>query len=422
MDWILVAWPTLFLLGLGLRMALRLCYGARGPSLNDPIYDFISLVSWVLIGMGVIPAALVSMFSFFGLIVVFIAAVSLVEFVTQHRAALRRSVCSLLATYLERKMHFDASALLSTYAMRGRVGRAARKLFAALDAGVPLPLAIAENERALPPSAIAYVASGGTIQAEAAALKELNRNEDREVTAVWRSCVDRASYLSCVLIVLMLVMTFVMIKIVPAFQSIFDEFQMELPRITELAVAVSNSFAEYFAAPTFLFLLVVLAVALITGILHLFDVPILQGLSDRLFRDRSNAGILRILALAAEQRQPLTPVLDRLATVYPSSIVRARVERAAASVRAGDVWQDALTRERLARPAEAALLKSAEQTGNLPWALRNVADRRERRSIYRLTVALQVLYPIVIILLGCLVGFYVVSLFVPVVKLIESLV
>ena len=136
MEWILVAWPTLILLGLGLRMALRLCYGARGPAVNDPVYDFISLISWVLIGLGLIPAMVASVFSLVGIAIVIIASVSFIEVVVQHRAAQRRSVCSLLGLYVQRRMHLDASVLLSTYSMRGMVGRAARRLFAELDRGV----------------------------------------------------------------------------------------------------------------------------------------------------------------------------------------------------------------------------------------------------------------------------------------------
>jgi type II secretory pathway component PulF len=47
--------------------------------------------------------------------------------------------------------------------------------------------------------------------------------------------------------------------------------------------------------------------------------------------------------------------------------------------------------------------------------------RREKRAVYRLATALQILYPAAILLLGAFVMFYVVALFVPLVKLIEGL-
>lgn len=422
MEWILAAWPTLILLGLGLRMALRLCYGARGPAMTDAIYDFISLVSWVLIGLGIIPAMLASVLSFIGIIIVIIAAVSFVEIVVQHRAAQRRSVGSLLKLYVERKMHLDASVLLSTYSMRGIVGRAARRMFAELDSGVPLATAVSRHQRALPRGAIAYVASGATIQAEAAVLKELSRTDEREFTTIWRSCMDRLLYLCCVLVVLVVVLAFLMIRIVPVFRDIFQEFDLSLPAMTELAISISEYFVTFLGVPTLVFAVIFLLSAFVVGILLLCDVPVVQIVGDEVFRNRRYADILRILAVAADERQPLIAVLERLSRVHPSLVVSGRLALAAESVRAGGSWQDALTRQRLLQPAEAALLKSAEQTGNLAWALRSVADRRERKSIYRMTAALHILYPIVIVFLGCVVGFFVVSLFIPVISLIQSLV
>jgi len=56
MEWLLLSWPTLILLGLGLRMALRLTYGVRGPDDGDPVYDFLRITGWVLIILGLMPA------------------------------------------------------------------------------------------------------------------------------------------------------------------------------------------------------------------------------------------------------------------------------------------------------------------------------------------------------------------------------
>jgi type II secretory pathway component PulF len=87
----------------------------------------------------------------------------------------------------------------------------------------------------------------------------------------------------------------------------------------------------------------------------------------------------------------------------------------------GGDWIDALARARVVRPAEAALLKTAEKTRNLPWALRQIATRRDRSAIYRLSALVQVGYPMLILLLGALVGFFVVSMFIPIVHLIDAM-
>jgi type IV pilus assembly protein PilC len=154
---------------------------------------------------------------------------------------------------------------------------------------------------------------------------------------------------------------------------------------------------------------------------YLADVPVLQPWADLLFRGRSTAHVLRILAVAAEQRQPLTYALNWLAHVYPSARLRSRLIATAAAVNAGGDWRDALAAARLVTRAEQGLLKAAERAGNLSWALRQIASRRDKRAVYRWSTVLQIAYPIAILLLGAFVGFFVIALFVPLVRLITGL-
>jgi type II secretory pathway component PulF len=140
-----------------------------------------------------------------------------------------------------------------------------------------------------------------------------------------------------------------------------------------------------------------------------------------LFPGRRTADVLRILAVATDQRQPLGEVLQHLAAIYPSAVTRGRLQRAAFAMTAGADWRDALVKSRIISRAEGGLSKAAQQAGNQSWAFRAIAKRREKRDVYRLATAIQILYPLAILILGALVGFYVISLFVPVVKLIEAL-
>jgi type II secretory pathway component PulF len=253
-------------------------------------------------------------------------------------------------------------------------------------------------------------------------LRELSRADQGEMAAVWRSCVDRVSYLVSILVIMAIVLAFLMIKIVPAYHQIFQEFGMELPAMTYLAINLSNYTVRYLAAPIF-FLFVIMSLAtIIAGILYLCDMPALGWLSDRVFRGKRTADVLRILALATEHRQPLTDALYRISRVYPSPRIRRQLHSVTEAVNDGADWRDALLEPGIINKSEHSLLRSAEQVGNLPWALRAVAKRREKRIVYRLAIGLQVVYPMIILLLGAFVGFFCVALFFPLVKLIHSMV
>ena len=322
---------------------------------------------------------------------------------------------------VERGKKLDPSALVAGLPGNDTVGRAGAKLFELLGRGVPLAEAIKQSPRALPREAIAYVSAGESIEAEAAALKELSHGDRSNLTAVWRMYIDRLCYLAAVLVTLSVVMAFLMIKIVPEFEKIFQEFDLQLPRLTELAIEVSQFTVDYLGAPLLLLAIVSLLAALVIAACYLSDVRVLGWLGDRLFRGRRTADVLRILAVSTEHRQPLTTVIERLAQVYPSRMLRRQLAPAATAIAAGGDWRDSLHDARFVSSAEQSLLKTAEKTGNLPWALRTVAARQEKRIVYRLAAAVQVLYPILIVCLGALVAFFVVSLFVPLVKLVEGL-
>jgi type IV pilus assembly protein PilC len=212
-----------------------------------------------------------------------------------------------------------------------------------------------------------------------------------------------------------------MIKIVPEFVKIFYEFGLELPTSTQLLVAFSEFVVNVLAVPIALLTFFLLLVATVIAICFLCDEPPMQWFADRFFRGRRIADLLRIIALATENREPLPDVLNRVATVYPSNIIRKQVARAASDVGAGLDWREALRRARIISFGEQRLLTTAETVGNLPWALREIASQREKRIVYWFANRLQVFYPLIILALGLFVGFYALSLFIPIVKLINGL-
>jgi len=409
------------LVAIVLWMAVRLWFGARGPGWRFgtwPIFRAIRLALFLLF-IGVLFATSVA--SFLGVIVALLAAVTLVEALTEYRAARRRTNCTLLALSIGRGQQLDSSALLTGMPDNDTVGRAGAKLFGMLGLGVPLVEAIQRAPKALPREAVAYAVAGDTAESQAAALRELSHGDRSNLTAVWRSYLDRLCYLAVVLTTLALVMTYIMIKIVPEFEKIFYDFDLELPKLTQLAVSVSEFTVNYLGVPLLLLAISVFLATAVIGIGYLTDRKVLRWLGDRLLRGRRTADVLRILAVSTEHRQPLATVIERLAQVYPSRMLRRQLAPAAAAVAAGGEWRDSLRDARIVSPAEQSLLKSAEQAGNLPWAMRTIAARKEKRIVYRLAAAVQVLYPIVIVLVGGLVAFFVVSLFVPLVKLVEGL-
>ena len=58
------------------------------------------------------------------------------------------------------------------------------------------------------------------------------------------------------------------------------------------------------------------------------------------------------------------------------------------------------------RASDAAVLKAAERSGNLEWALEEMADSSIRQLAYRLRLALNILFPFVMVVFGGIIGFF----------------
>jgi len=83
-------------------------------------------------------------------------------------------------------------------------------------------------------------------------------------------------------------------------------------------------------------------------------------------------------------------------------------------------WQQ-FQRQGILHPCEVVLLESAEKVGNLPWTLNAIANSIERRWSYRIRALLEFFEPMVTLMVSMVVAFIVISLFLPLVKLLTDL-
>ncbi|MCG8432464.1 MAG: hypothetical protein MJA83_00355, partial [Gammaproteobacteria bacterium] len=229
----------LFLLGILLRTGIAFAYGARGPKHNDLRYSLSILSSWILILVSISPMIMGSMLTIVGIISLAI----FVETVLTRRRAMRNINCTMLSLSVGEGKLLDPSVVRVGAEDRGIVGRATRRLIRLLETGMPFSQAVARNPQALPREALAFAVMGETINAEQAALQELAKPADLGLDSLWRSCIDLTLYLGLVLLAMIPIGSFMTIKIIPEFRKIFDDFSMDLPPMTELAVAFSNLFS-----------------------------------------------------------------------------------------------------------------------------------------------------------------------------------
>ncbi|MCA9121831.1 MAG: type II secretion system F family protein [Planctomycetaceae bacterium] len=409
---------VLIWIGVAVLWSLRLAYRRRGAAADDSIRLILTIAGWVLILAGILGTAIQG-FIFAGPLSWIVILAIIMMAVGRYRGAENRTLLWCLAAAAERGIPLEQAARAYSMERSDELGIRAARLASLLEGGTPLSLALADARVRLPLDALVAVRVGIETGDLGQALSTVGKHDD-DADTLLRSIFEKVFYLGVVANVLLIILTFIMLKIVPVYAKMFEEFELDLPAMTQLLVYLADRFINYWF---FLFPLIMwLPMFLVVGMLHYIgwlprNLPLINWFALRL----DGGLVLRCLALSVKQQRPLTEMIWLLARLYPKSSVRKRLLRAGHDLNNGQHWCTALRQAKLIRSSDLAILTAAERSGNLEWALEEMADSSIRRLAYRLRLALNVLFPAVLFVFGLFIAFVVISLFMPLVSLIQGL-
>jgi len=304
--------------------------------------------------------------------------------------------------------------------VRGRWRYQILRLVDLLRSGVSLADAIEKIPTVIPPHAYFLVKAGaesGTLPSALALAAETcaDRRNDRDFLrpGTW-------VYISTIVTIMLIVQGFICYWIIPKMKKIYFDFDMELPALTEELIQVADRFVNYFYLfPAFVLFLILLRAFLIR-----------LGFLERKEYGRSFSGIyprgrapdvLRFLHVVTESGRPLLGAFETLTHITTNRFMSQRFQAILEDIRRGNDCWTSLHDYSLLAPSEVRLLQSAQRAGNLSWALKAVAKSIERRIDYRMAMVREYLEPAMILGIGCVVGAFVIGLFLPLVTLMNSL-
>lgn len=209
--------------------------------------------------------------------------------------------------------------------------------------------------------------------------------------------------------------------IVPKYKAIFNDFGYEFPTWTRQAFAVSDLFVEYFFLLMPLVSLPIFAGLAAVGVLIFGWGNLNFPLVMRWFPRWDAPGLLASLAYTVEASRPLPPALEDMAEHQRRSDLRERLVRMQQSTDVGRPLWTVLADEGFIRSAEAEVLAAAARAGNLPWAMRTLGESMQRTTRHRVQFWLEFIKPAAVVSVGCVVGFFVIAFFLPLVTIIQEL-
>lgn len=302
--------------------------------------------------------------------------------------------------------------------------RKQREIFSRVHAGVVegmrLSEAMARLGPAFPPTYRAMVAAGESSGSLAQTLERLADllEKKQDIQAKITSALVYPVVLALVAVaVIIALMTFVVPRVVEQ----FDVSGQHLPALTSAMIAASNLMLHWgwLIASGFAAALAALAVLLSRpGPRLAFDRMIL-GLPviGRVVRKMEAASLARSLATMIGSGLPVLEALQLAARAAGNAVIRTAAQDMAAQVREGMGLSSALRRARVFPPLLVHLSASGESSGRLEPMLERAADYLERDVRTATSIALNLLEPAIIVVMGGIVCLVILSILLPILQI-----
>jgi len=334
------------------------------------------------------------------------------------KSAQQWTLLSLLQTSIETGKPLQD--IIRAYAAGGSGWNTARlnRFADALESGYSLDAAIREHRGLFRYDVASMVRLGDS--PETLRSLEAVAQDERDFAAIRTYTIFRVIYLCSIVLWMLGPITFFFVNIIPAFESIFQDFDTSMPALTTAVISAGNTFAMYsFLAVPFMLLAGLFVLAFL--ILQTNAVTFRPIGMRRIFRSTDSAKFLRVFAVGVRHQFSIPAILERYRWIVPSDYLRKKGVKIQKWVEQGGDWIDAVRRAGFVSGPEASLLKSAQRTGNTATVLEQLAQSKERSQIRKDDLFSKLVFIPLVFLLGGVIGTFVVGMFMPLLELITSL-
>jgi type IV pilus assembly protein PilC len=232
-------------------------------------------------------------------------------------------------------------------------------------------------------------------------------------------------YPSVILCIAMGVVGVILWKVVPVFRTLFAGFNVELPLATRVVIGISSFLENYF-------LVVFAFIALMAyGFRSFYSTEKGRKIVDRvmlaapilgdILRKIGVARFTRTLATLLSSGVPILEGLEITARTAGNSVLEDVVRSLRKHIEEGKTIAEPMRESKFFPPMVTQMVSVGESTGELDTMLVKVADYYEEEVDVVVASMLTILEPIMLVVLGVIVGGIVISMYMPMFKLIQTL-
>lgn len=224
-----------------------------------------------------------------------------------------------------------------------------------------------------------------------------------------------------------LMVTFFMFFMLPKFMEMFQGFNIELPLPTRMLMAFSHGVTNIYAIMGFILAVAVLAILIgkfrnsESGRRKIDHWKMKAPIIGKVVRLNLFGQFARVLSTLLQNGVPVLTALKITEQVMPNYLVKEAVAKTREAVTDGKTLAQPLARSKIFPQLMVDLVKIGEETGDVPGALANIADTYEGELQLGLRVMTNLIEPILIVLMALVVGFLLLSVMLPMFKLIANI-
>lgn len=226
-------------------------------------------------------------------------------------------------------------------------------------------------------------------------------------------------------VVAIIAITFILTFVMPTFVQMFEENNVDLPMSTKMVLGTSKMLGKY---GIIIFLILVTAIILLGKYLKSEEgqyklssinlkIPVIKKLTQKIIVSR----FTRTMGIVSSSGMSLVTSIEIVASVVGNKIAEKELLKVKEKVLKGEGLGDSIMNIKIFPPMLASMVKIGEEAGSLDSILDKTADFYDDELEREIKTATALVEPSMIVLMGIIIGFLLISILTPMFKMYNSI-
>lgn len=226
-------------------------------------------------------------------------------------------------------------------------------------------------------------------------------------------------------VVAIIAITFILTFVMPTFVQMFEENNVELPMSTKMVLGTSKMLGKY---GVIFFLVLVIGIILLGKYLKSEEgqyklsvinlkLPVIKKLTQKIVVSR----FTRTMGIVSSSGMSLVTSLEIVASVVGNKIAEKELLKVKEKVLKGEGLGDSIMKIKIFPPMLASMVKVGEEAGSLDSILDKTADFYDDELEREIQTATALIEPAMIVVMGIIIGFLLISILTPMFKMYNSI-